>query len=808
MQCKKFNSIFKGLFLSSLLFFISFNLTFSQASPVTLISSLPSSVRVYEKFEIKFNVNTSAENPYFYYDENPPAGVKPKIGVTVDGIFEHLESGKRYVQPAFYMTEVIRSGIGKDMRFFETNKKYWVLRFSPQQTGTYKVSIRVKDKNQDITSFVGQFTATSPIKKGFIRVSQQDSRYFEYSNGELYFPIGPAWIDNKSSNPNATYGYSQYAGTGQNFERFWMGGLGIYSTNWSRWISSAEKMGNEGYMTNFAFDNGTGEKVPPGGELSYQLFYPDGYRLWLTTWVNPMFGPYLKSGTKYRLEIVYKTANISGPRVSGYPYGFVVKAYVPDIMWRNHTISEFESFMRSTSAQTLVPYDNQNHNWRTLTLDFTASQNWENVFLYLDNVSSGQVYIYKFSIREILPDGSLGGEVIRNSLADQHTYFDQRPAAFVDWMVEEAEKAGVHILFVVHDKNDWIQNHLTLDGKWTSEWTNGYYYPENTKGRWLLKQWYRYLAARWGYSTAIFGWELNNEGAPYDTNHWRTAEEFARFMHQTDSHPHLVSTSFWCCWAPTFWKDKTNYPNIDYADVHEYTNNPQVVPQNYTYDEVSFIYYLGVNTAKDNVGKPVLIGEHGIAGSDWGAVTELQQPNSGVYYHNMLWAQLNSAQIFAPNYWFSEHLRYINREAISKIFYQFVSNLDVNKGGYTGLNASISNSKLRVLGQKNISKNFAYGWIQNVDYTWYNAYRNYYTTQSGTISFLMNPNTSYTLEWWDTYTGNKTYQTVSSNSQGYVTISVNNLQKDIAFKLYSTTTPPSYPPLSVSCSASPNPANC
>ena len=788
----------------------------SQSSPVSLISSFPSSVRVYEKFEIKFNVNTAAENYFFSYDENPPAGVKPKIGVSVDGIFYHVESGKTYTQPAFWTVEVIRSGSGRNMVFEETNKSYWVLRFSPQKTGTYKVSIRVKDKNQDVTTYIGQFTALTPIRKGFIGVSKSDPRYFEFSNGELYFPIGPAWYDNKSSNPNASFGYFQYIGTGLNYERIWLAGIGAYSTNFARWISSAERMGNEGYMTLFAYDNGTGEKVPTYGELSYPLFYPDGFRFWLTTWGNEMLGPRLKAGQKYRVEIVYKTSNISGPRVSGYPYGFVVKAGTPDIMWRQHTISEFESFMRNSPNQILFPYDNQNHTWRTATYEFTATQDWQNIYLYLDNVSNGQVYIYKFSIKPVLSDGSLGGEVIRNPIADQHTYVDPRGAAFIDWLVEEAEKAGVYLQLVVHDKNDAIQNRLKMDGTWTDIFKgDGYYQPENTKARWLLRQWYRYLAARWGYSPNIFAWELNNEGPPDEdppgsgtSPHWRTAQAFAQFMHTVDSHPHLASTSFWCCWRPQFWGNNTYFPDINYADVHEYTNNPQVASQNYTYDEVSFIYSLGVNTAKDNVGKPVLIGEHGISGSNWMPVSELQQPNSGVYYHNMLWAQLNSAQIFAPDYWYSDHLRYINREEISKPFAKFVSNLDVNKGGYVNLQASVSNSKLRVLGQKNLYLNKAYGWIQNTDYTWYNAYRNYYTYQSGQVRIKLNPNYDYLIEWWDTYTGVTSTQTQRSDYQGYVTLNVNNLKTDVAFKIYPLSgSTPSYPPLSVSCSASPNPAN-
>lgn len=755
----------------------------SQGPAISNINVLSTNVRAYEKYEVRFLVHTVADYPFFEYNENPPPGILPKTGITVEGVFT-TPSGQILRQPAFFNTEVERIGTGANMYFAETNKSYWAVRFSPQEIGQYKVTLYAQDASGSTTVSAGSFTAAAPIKKGFIQVSRSDPRYFEFSNGDLFWPIGPAWADNTSANPNAkSMDYTQYKNTGQNLERPWMAGRGAYSSNYARWISTAERQGNEGIMSRLNFL----EKYP-GHELSYEVFYPEGFRIWIPRWGNDMFAPRIKPNTKYQISLVLKTKNISGPRQGGYPYGFVIKLH--DFLSHEQNIGTTENLLRDKPR--IIEHISSNQDWRTVDATFTTPASvGSDISLYLDNVTSGNVYIDRFSIKEVLPDGSLGGELIRNPVADIHTYVDPRAAAFFDWQVEQGEQNGVFFKYVVHDKNDWIQNHLLVNGQWTGQ-GNGYYQPENTKARWLLRQWYRYLAARWGYSTAIHSWELNNEGPPNadppgsgTAPHWVTAQAFAKYMHDIDAHPHLATTSFWCCWRPEFWGNKNSFPDIDYADIHEYTGNPEVAGQSYANDMTGFIGRIGDVILTDNVGKPVLLGEHGISVNGWDIVPELQQANPGIWYHNMLWSGLHPGAVTAPNYWFAEHLGYINREQISIPFGQFVNTLDLNDGGYVPLGATISNPKLRVYGQKNAAKNQAHFWAQNADHTWKQAMARFTSTQSGTITFKMNPNTDYTIEWWNTYSsGLKQRQSGRSTAAGDLMLSVTNLTDDIAVKIF------------------------
>ncbi len=174
------------------------------------------SVAKFDEERITFDLRTVAEDYLFRYDTNPPPGVKAGIGVTVEGVFTS-PSGKQLVQPGFYMTDVTHSGTSGFGHYEQTNHSYWSVRFSPQETGNYSVSIRVKDASGSTEASAGSFSAGSPSKPGYVKVSKSDTRYFEFSNGTLFWPNGPA------DGP----GYSQYAGTGMNMQRQWMAGLGV-----------------------------------------------------------------------------------------------------------------------------------------------------------------------------------------------------------------------------------------------------------------------------------------------------------------------------------------------------------------------------------------------------------------------------------------------------------------------------------------------------------------------------------------------------------------------------------------------------
>ncbi len=793
-------------FIASLFWFLSGS-SVKAAPTISNVRLGTTTVPVYEKFEAKFDVATVSEYPFIQYDETVIPGVPSKMGVTVDALIT-FPSGKTIRHPAFYMTETRKEGTV----YVETNTKYWAIRFSPLEVGVHKIIFSAQDASGTTTTSTSSpytFQAVAPTKKGFVQVSKADPRYFEYSNGDLFFPTGPANMRNGN--------YNLYKDTGANITRFWLGGIGIYSTNWARWKSSGELHGNEGHMASLTWL----EKYP-GHELSYKIIYntdtskgPNGFRTWITSWLDESNGGRVVAGKRYQVKLVFKAVNISGPRnpSASSTYGFVIKAADPQWGADDKSADQWDAALRNFPS--MAPTNGSaftssadsrctstSSGWCTYTTFFTAPKNQDSFYLYLDNVTAGQVYVDEFSVKEVDSSGNIiGGEVIRNARADQHYYFEQRPAAALDDQISNAENNGVTLKLVVHDKNDWIQNHLRTDGSWADS-GNGYYQPENTKARWLLRSWYRYATSRWGYSPAIHSFELNNEGPPNEdpagsgsAPHWRTAQEFSKYIHQVYPARRILSTtSFWCCWRPKFWGNSSSFPDIDYADFHMYTSNIEsgLIPLSHQYDFAAWtldtslgIYKDGYPAGQKGVGKPAMLAETGVDTGD--ANSLLSQQNPGLWFHEMIWAQLNFGAMSTPMYWFDEHLLKMDSpvEKQTKPFYLFVKDLDLNKGGYADIAASSTNEKLRLIGQKNTSKNKAHLWIQNTDSTWKKYRDGVRSSQAGNITFTLSPNKTYTVDWWDTYAGSiRKTETISSNGSGVLTLSVSNLSQDIAAKVY------------------------
>ncbi|MBL8015318.1 MAG: PKD domain-containing protein [Candidatus Doudnabacteria bacterium] len=709
-----------------------------------------------DKIEITFQLATVANEYMFRYDANPPAGVKPGTGVTVEARITQPD-GQTVVQPAFFMEQTAMSMV-RTGYYVLTGQTSWKVRYSPSQVGNYSVRLFAQDASGTNEVSAGTFVVTDSSAKGFIQVSQADTRYFEYQNGELYWPIGTV-VDRKTNIPGTT-----------NLVRTWLGGLGIYSTNWARWKSSAEAHGNEGVKEHLNF-----LEAYPSSELSHDLFYPQGARIWMTYWNDDNFGHIFKNNTEYQLKIRLKTVGLSGPRTAGQPWGLTIKRHgwtglenpAPDL----------------TSKPAIFPHIQTTRDWHTVIARFntgSTGRSDDDFSIYLENVTGGQAYVDELSIREVLSGGALGAELVRNPKADMHKYVEQRPAAFLDDQINLAKQNGFNYVLVVRDKNDWIPGHLSPYGRFVAS-GGGYYQPKGTKSRWLEEQWWRYLAARWGYSQNIFSWELNNEGPPDEDasgSHARMTQDFAAFFKANDAHKHLATTSFWCCWKPNLWKDKVNLPDIGYADVHEYTNGSSALEQ----DVVYWHMQLADQVARDNVGRPVIRGEAGINGSQM--FNLLSQTNSGLWYHHLNWVQLNSAGLMDPLYWHTEHLNVIDFKKIAGNFHKFVSTLDINKGGYSDIAATSTSSQILVFGQKNTSKRKAYAWIQNKANTWYARHQNQsIPAQSGQVSISM-PAGSYKVEWWDTYSGTvSSSQTLSTNSESKLVLNISNLGSDIAIKI-------------------------
>ena len=113
-------------------------------------------------------------------------------------------------------------GSGAEVALAPTGKAEWRCRFTPEIVGTWKYKIRATDAGGISESAVYEFYCIDSDRKGFIRVSPTDSRFFEFSDGT---PFVAPLINVEEGNP-----FNSVAEIRQNIQK--MGQNGIRFVRW------------------------------------------------------------------------------------------------------------------------------------------------------------------------------------------------------------------------------------------------------------------------------------------------------------------------------------------------------------------------------------------------------------------------------------------------------------------------------------------------------------------------------------------------------------------------------------------------
>lgn len=738
----------------------------------------PRRIERFATWRAVFAVDTVARYPFFDFDPAAPLATDGSEGVRVEAEIT-TPGGAILHQPAFYRADFTeREGL-----WFDIGSRRFELRYTPRSVGTHAIRLRIRDASGEAWFDLGTIEVGAGDRPGFIQRAA-DPRYFRRDSGHPFVPVGPALDPRGYDNQGALTWY-----------RSWLGGFGAYSTNWSRWISSAERHGNEGFMARLEFRDRL-----PGAELSLPLFCTgscgasdedgEGWRLWHGFLLEGQTGFRVVAGRRYRLLIRLKLDPLV-PRGAG-AHGLALRLHdwpPPGQGWRSY----LEGLRASHTVLPPLPGPRP---WHSLIVDFTATISADDLSLHLHNVTSGRVFVDTVSLRELDASGHYtSGELLRNPRADHHRYIDEKGAREIDRLLTRAEAQGVALQMVVQDKNDWIANHLSRHGLFARH-GDGYYQGEGSRWRWLALQWWRYLAARYGPSTAIFGFELNNEGPPDDRAHWQAAQDFAHFFAE-QAHPHLASTSFWCCWRPAFWGDHQRYPDLGYADLHEYTNDGELgaLRESLEADFAALHLFRVQKVRAAPVGRPVIRAESGLEPGTTHFTLLATQPNPGIWFHNLLWAQLDGSGVFDTGYWWGEHFAAIDRHlygsdrggiarvVLARPYALFIAGLNRENGGFLDLDAEVSGD-LRVIGQRHLGRNEAHAWVQNPRSTWKRWLLDpgSVTPASGSLRIALGRSGLYRIERFDTWQGRIIQVAdVESDSQGRLLIAITALERDLAF---------------------------
>jgi hypothetical protein len=202
-----------------------------------------------------------------------------------------------------------------------------------------------------------------------------------------------------------------------------------------------------------------------------------------------------------------------------------------------------------------------------------------------------------------------------------------------DKAIEAAEKAGVRLQVV-------LQHHGQVSTRVNPNWSENPWNAANggflrtpgeffssAKAAALTRSKYRYILARWGYSTSVMAWELFNEVEWTDAIAEKHEDEVAAwhssmadFLRKRDIHRHLITSS-------SDRKLVRVWQQMDYLQPHAYPSDPLPAALD----------------AAAKSDKPVFVGEIGPAGDLGG--------DDGAFLHRALWSGVAAGAAGLPQYW-------------------------------------------------------------------------------------------------------------------------------------------------------------
>lgn len=121
-----------------------------------------SEIGAYEKFELSLELQAAYENPYDPEELN------------LSAVFLS-PGGKQWKINGFF------DGAG------------WLVRFAPNEIGSWKYRLSVKDKTGTTISAEAGFNTVESSNHGWIQLSSSNKRYLEYSDGSTFYGIGAAY---------------------------------------------------------------------------------------------------------------------------------------------------------------------------------------------------------------------------------------------------------------------------------------------------------------------------------------------------------------------------------------------------------------------------------------------------------------------------------------------------------------------------------------------------------------------------------------------------------------------------------------
>jgi hypothetical protein len=742
--------------------------------------------------------------------------------VTVDALFlppgeANWQNAKR--TPCFYYQPVKQVGSGSNIALLPEGPADWRCRFSPEQTGTWQYQVLVSDASGSNESAVSSFesincTSSEPLCKGYLKVSETDSRFFEFANGE---PFTTPLLSMEEGSPfnnldDIRRNIAELGGNGARFIRWFPTGEGANSmvAPFGDWIRIAWGFGN-GWEQFDIVDTAAGKKV------SFRPYY-------YSTQYLPS-----ESG-RYRFSF---RGRAEGQKVMRLQLGndFL------DVCSASNTVHENNGYQCDYKQDGWHDYSlTVNNSGSSLTVGVRGLYVSADAPAPFNTSQSGSVRLHSMVLqRDETGLGNWGPNLLTRGDPDTHLYIDQPSAARLDEILNLSEQHGVYHKLTVYEKNDRVLNRLQPDGSfgevYQCDWGTcpvNFYAADGQAARWYEDAYARYFVGRWLYSPSIHSLELCNESGWYQDPRgsgrvlsFDSAWHLAELVKILSPRPVMMTNSFWGYWIGDFFNDPAKGHLIDYSDQHLYSQQSgssdaisNVWDDSAAYVRECFQFFQGYKNS--GYSRPIVRGEGGVAVSGTGPQhPEVQKESLGLWYHKKLWAHVGILGFSCDGEWYPRTFKdctswdadpgcqYPNAQfdtfKMFQAYENFMKNEPVNNGTFVEIGTDLSGSQqisssqpdIRAWGVKSNRDGRMLLWIDNRNHAWTSPIA---LPASGNLTMIGLPEGQYTLEWWDTRTGRLTNQeTKTVSGSGEIILAVNHLEADLAVKLIPESVFPTLP---------------
>jgi hypothetical protein len=792
---------------------------------VVSIISAPTTANTWGKWEATFDLTTTAIYPHLPYDASAPTGCPGTQGVTVnlrvsnDNWATQLDPIPCTYEDDYTITAGGTGGRTYD-QFVPQGTARWHARFAPPSAGTWRWRIESQDADGSITytHSTDSITVTSAGLPGFTRISA-DTREIDRVTGEplalngigINLPVDYA-------NPRTGGGalIAHLGANGVQETRLWAASMQMYGGFEPAWRGSWNAGDGNHLQIHNLLNIDTGISFAPYGDAVAALEV------------------YKSSGDSAGI-FVYQGLNYGGAPISVEPsstYRLTLRYLIPWAMTGTSTfgftakISQFLANPATDGTPLFTPVNTATGGWvtTTATITTTAGQyHLGGLYLCMHNVTggSGHTYAHAFideaKLEKDLGGGTYGANVLRSPRPGVVRTIDQQACARFNEYVTAAETAGVTLSVTLAHHADMLMGAIrSTDGTWggtdlnePAERAANFFGPADgtiTPVRWYEKAYARYMQGRWGYSSAIHSWEMDNE-SDYSTvadagSHWyikTIAEHLKSFGNR-----HLLTASFgWHFMQSSFWANAISN-SLDIAQTHSYvpldrnmTNfavnhggtgditahmatdwSDTHVAHTRLSDQIGVKQALGTGNLGYN--RPVVRGETALTdGVNDGQENDPTKPPSalaaldpnGIWLHKFV-----MATAFAPSrmhewlWYYTSQVKPGAGTDLTPIFKRAsdaLAGIPLNNGNYVDAAATVGGtggSDLRVVGQKDLTAGRAHLLLDNKTHT-------HGTVRSGTsptpvpttatVSIAGMPVGTYQITFRNPYTGATTTQTVT-----------------------------------------------